>query len=783
MARGSSEVENDHAFSLAGEEWGIWRDALLRSAGFPAEGLTLFSSPGCARAADDYLRLDERRDEFDRAFADAIARNSAAIYQLAADPLFREAVIWQNMSALIALDRLHAAGPAPLRDAKHRARERMIARYWQRYCGKVDTVGFFGPICWVMLDPAEPSVTARPGAGLLRNRSVRFEYWPLAAFAGRLAGEPPVRASLAPGLSPQLTLAGRDVIDPVRPPLRLTSAEAGLVSRCDGRTPAWRIAEQAVAEPASGLHSAADVYLMLANLVTRGILRWDFDLPVSFDAERVLRERVRQIADDDARASAEARLDLLSAHRARVASSAGDPDKLAQALSGLAEVFTELAGEQATRRPGEMYAGRTLCVEDTARDLDVTFGRAVIDAISAPLALLLTMARWLCCELAEAYLAEFGRLHAELGPGDVPLGLLWFAAQHLFYGTGQRPADRVVAELARRWDRLFGLQAAAPGQRALDFSSAALGARLAECFPRGAASAWGAASIHSVDLHFGAPSAESFASGTFSVVLGEIHAAWTAACCEVTVAEHRDPAALRRATLSDFAAEPVYLLLPLDWPRRTARLAPGLETADDVQLAFTAAPGADPRRLVRISSLVVRRTATGLVASAADGRRWPLTEIFGRLLSELAVEAFKFAGARPHTPRITVDRLVLARESWRMSVADCPVTTASGERAQYLAARSWKAARGLPDHAFVKLATEVKPMFVDLTSPVYVSMFAAALRAALRDQGACAGLAVTEMLPGPDQAWIPDADGRRYLGELRLHARDAAMRADTRGAA
>jgi hypothetical protein len=31
---------------------------------------------------------------------------------------------------------------------------------------------------------------------------------------------------------------------------------------------------------------------------------------------------------------------------------------------------------------------------------------------------------------------------------------------------------------------------------------------------------------------------------------------------------------------------------------------------------------------------------------------------------------------------------------------------------------------------------------------------------------------VTEMLPTPDQAWLPDSAGRRYFSELRLHARD-----------
>jgi hypothetical protein len=33
-------------------------------------------------------------------------------------------------------------------------------------------------------------------------------------------------------------------------------------------------------------------------------------------------------------------------------------------------------------------------------------------------------------------------------------------------------------------------------------------------------------------------------------------------------------------------------------------------------------------------------------------------------------------------------------------------------------------------------------------------------------------LSVTEMLPEPRYAWVPDAQGRRYLSELRLQVRD-----------
>lgn len=252
------------------------------------------------------------------------------------------------------------------------------------------------------------------------------------------------------------------------------------------------------------------------------------------------------------------------------------------------------------------------------------------------------------------------------------------------------------------------------------------------------------------------------------MVLGEMHAAWAAGATAATVAAHPDPVRLRRALRADLRGESIYPLLPLDWPRTSSRLAFALESAEDPQLGFSPAPGADPDRLIPISAMTVRRTETGLAAFGPDGRRWPLIEVFGRLLSELAVEAFKAVDDAPHTPRITVDRLVVARESWRTTVADCPVTDARGERAEYLAVRRWKATHGLPEYVFVKVPGEVKPIFADLTCPTYASMLASMLRQAPRE----GSLSVTEMLPTPDLTWLPDAAGHRYVAELRVHMRD-----------
>jgi hypothetical protein len=344
--------------------------------------------------------------------------------------------------------------------------------------------------------------------------------------------------------------------------------------------------------------------------------------------------------------------------------------------------------------------------------------------------------------------------------------MLWFLAQDAFYGAARLPAVAVATELTRRWRELFGLDRASSRAR-LALTSAELGGRAAALFPD-VGGLWAGAHVHSPDLQVCAPDVEAVNAGRFTAVLGEMHAAWPAASTGAAVALHPDPERLRLALRRDWGGSPVHLLLPLDWPRQSSRLSFALEDRRDTQLGFGPAPGADPQRLIPISAIAVRPGPDGLEAVLPDGRRRRVLEMFGRLLSEIAVEAFKAVGDGSHTPRISVDQLVVARETWRTTVRECPVAGARGERAEYLAARRWKAQLGLPEFVFVKLAHEIKPLFLDLSSPPYVSVLAAALRGAASTDP----ITVTEMLPAPDDVWLPDAAGRRYVSELRLHVRD-----------
>jgi hypothetical protein len=150
-----------------GGDWLMWRDYAVRSAGFPVDGLDVFG------AGDESGRLT------------AIAR----------DPAFREAMSWQNpMAVSNALDKV-AAG-STTENSKTRRRQALVAGYWQRYCAKNDTIGFYGPLAWGRIaDAPAPALHTRSGA-LIRERSVHLESWAVQKLAAAI--DPELRVPYAP---------------------------------------------------------------------------------------------------------------------------------------------------------------------------------------------------------------------------------------------------------------------------------------------------------------------------------------------------------------------------------------------------------------------------------------------------------------------------------------------------------------------------------------------------------------------------------------------------------
>ena len=773
IAADLEEAAGGDLVPLPGTGWQVWSSGMLRTAGFPADGLDLLAAPDCAAVADRHLDGDADRDAFLEAFDTAAREVGNRLAGVAADPAFREAVTWQNPGAMTALDKLAAADPDGPSTSKRREREKIVARYWSRYCGKNDSIGFFGPVCWVEVTDEPDALRGGPGPNLVRRRVVQFEWWALSAFADHYAADPAVRAWFPVARQPHHALREATLLRPGHPPLPLGRAEAAVLALADGR-PAHELARLAAADPDSGLRKESDVLVLADRLAGQGLLRWRLDLPYDLSAEAALRSWLDGIGDEAVRHRVDGDLRRLTKARDAVAGAAGDAIAVRTAIEQLDAEFTAVTGHETRRRAGETYAGRALCYEDTERDLDLTVGRPVLAALAAPLDILLHAARWLTVAIADAYRGAFRALYAELaaelGSPDVPGGELWFLANGLVYGLGERPVDAVMAEFVRRWAGLLGLEDLTPGTRRLDLTSADLADRVASAFPA-ERPGWSNGRLHSPDLTLCAASLDDLARGEFTAVLGELHAAWLTCMSGFFVQFHPDPDALTAAAHRDLGTRTVPLY-PTEFPTLTARLADVLLEPGDHRVGHADAPVWDQDGLVPVSALTVSDVDGELVARDGGGRSWSLVELFGEFLATFAADAYKLVGAAGHTPRVTIDRLVVARETWRTTIGGTGLATVVRYADRYLTARRLRRELGLPDRVFAKVGTELKPCYVDLTSPVSISAFATMLRTAHTGHGPDVPVTFTELLPTPGQAWVPDGAGRRYFSELRLHVRD-----------
>ena len=107
--------------------------------------------------------------------------------------------------------------------------------------------------------------------------------------------------------------------------------------------------------------------------------------------------------------------------------------------------------------------------------------------------------------------------------------------------------------------------------------------------------------------------------------------------------------------------------------------------------------------------------------------------------------------------RLTAGRVVLRRESWAAAPSEIP-----GSAEDFAA---WARRLGMPRRVFVKTPIERKPFYLDLDSVVLRRIALRHIRAASSTEGP---IRFTEMLPGPDECWLIDPDGRHYASELRL---------------
>lgn len=767
---------DEHLLTLPGTRWVIWRQSVLRGAGFPAEGVTALADPELAAAADRANREPDAVDDYRRVHREAGDRLSAQIRRIAADPLFREAVAWQNRRLIPeCLDKAVAGEP---RNARGRAHELTIANHWQRYCVKNDTIGFFGPVCWASLHTGAEALRVRPGPRLLARRTTYFETWAVDQVALTLTDDPAMVPWLVPRLVSSHDLVGRTLYRSSLPPEILTEPEADLLGLCDGTRTAREIADEVLWAGHPEFDTEESVLAVLVDFRERGFLQLDLTGPITAHPELDLLDKLKRIGDPDVRERALSTLTRFIEAKDAVAATAGDPAALVPALGRASEIFEEITGAAASRRAGETYAGRMIVYEDTARDAQVEFGAPVVEALAAPLGMLLDSARWFVAEAARAYRHVFEdayeKVRRRLGGGSsVPLAAVVAAATpQLFLSPREspRPVAEIRRELQRRWAEIL---APPEGVRRHTVRAADIAGRVRESFDA-PEPAWAAAVHHSPDVMIAAEGPEAMARGDFLAVVGEVHLAANTVESRVFVVQHDDPSWCLRMDERDHGDRRIYLASPKHWRAVSSRTAPpsALLSPQYTYWALHPDSGGTPNPPIPAARLAVHREGGRLGVRSRDGREYDFMEVVGELLSGAVINGFSLLPPAAHQPRVAIDKMVVARESWSLDAMEVSWAVRKDEAERFRAARAWRAELGLPERIFYRVPVEDKPVFVDFRSLVLVNGFAKAIR--LTRKAKTTRFTVTEMLPDIHHTWLTDAEGARYTAELRVIAVDPA---------
>ncbi len=441
--------------------------------------------------------------------------------------------------------------------------------------------------------------------------------------------------------------------------------------------------------------SLDEVTSRLTELVGRRWVSWRLEVPSGARPDRELRAVLERVGDAKLRRAALEPLEVLERGRERVEAAGRDAEALCEALAALEEDFTRITDTASQRAKGSGTApNRSLVYSDTRRSATALIGGTVLDAM-APLDPLMTSAAWLMAQLGarvERRAVEvYEKLSAASGEERVNLADFWFASMPILHGGAVTDAQEVLAEFQRRWARIIPLP---EGEARVRASHSAVASQVAEAFPRpGGLDRRPLPQPRCADRR---PRHRVDRQGRLRTRPGRT----------APGVQHHGRLAVRQPASRAGGAPPAHRpgpprprLLPLLPKEHKARLSTRVRNVlvrpEDYYVALmelTADPHRD-RTVLSADAHVVRRDGRPVVV-LPDGAEFPVTDVFGHVLTTLAMDMFRLFPDADHVPRVMVDKLVVSRESWRFTGGELGFAEEKSEARRYVRARNWRGERG-----------------------------------------------------------------------------------------
>lgn len=665
---------------------------------------------GWQRAVRDWR---EAVAEYTDVYAPEEGRASASLAGTLRRPMVQEAVFLSNPDAYRNMLLPYVGlrhGPDVRLNARWRRARRQLYGYLQRFCGKNETVSFFGPMGYGRVQPGDKAVlhTGRP-----RRRAVFLSSWAARELAAAVAADRRLRAVLpfrrtgAPGSLPE----DRDLL-----------AAAG---------PQGATLPQ-LAAPAGG--NLRETAVRLSRLVAEGALEYGIAAgPYDLDPLRTMLDALGELPGSAARSHWMDHLERLRRLLRRFADEPF-PQRVAT-VAELESAFTDATGRPARRGAGAVYADRAIYYEECASPFALDIGEDLLHAWARQIAPAMELS---AAHGGTAQAAARTQVATLVEPGE-RLTLRAYAERALPASAtdGSRFMAPHVPELAgdpaAHRDDLLASARKLPGDR-----------------------------YALVDLCPMASSADAL--GDARLLLSRCHHHLLTDGWLATMAEDR--AGFSAAADAWLARRPH--LVGLDVGRRNK----GYYRYPGRRIALRPRSHDDDTDVLHIQQVSVVRAGEGVRALDPEGRELelylPLSDYvkyppYAALSSPQVLHAV-FSGAREEWPQgpgtapipVEVGAVVYQRPQWTLDPADFRGGTPT---ARFLALRRLAADTGR--FVFIRSDTERKPYLVDLESVLAGDLLGHAARDAET-------LIAEPMLPGPEALWLRDEDGLRYTCELRM---------------
>jgi hypothetical protein len=661
------------------------------------------------------------------------------------DPTFREAVFLSNPAFEAAAIDSYLENSRGTECRTQRRTETTLAAYLQRFCAKNDTASFFGPIDYALAD-GHGGLVIEFAQQRLRRREAFFAYWAAARLARAVSEDPEIGPSLPVRINPLCRVGGPSSvhIDLAEKTVALAPA---LMRVFIAARRSMKSAELA-RELGIGQNECEDA---VRALVRGKLLFRQIEIPPGEFHPLACILRQIDALPPECPARQQWRDVMTRFENYRVRFGQAPLDERRRILAEAETDFERVAGVPARRKSGEMYADRVLLYEECLGNLRTVrmgydLSRAVAEKLSLPLRVAAVRA-----QLARAALERrAGPIFDELQRTFGEVSYSRFAA-----ALNQRlaPGD----EAGEFLDRLKTAVAAAEDSGRACLCASGLGFLVQ--FESGSEGMFA-----SPDFMIAAPSLEAINRGEFTLVLSEVHDNIT--LWDTLMYFHPDRAAVATVLEDALTASGVFPdLARVEFARENKCMALPLP-GTTIELTAPAPAGA---QAAPASDLVVERDSSGFaVRSRSESRRMKLYcglthTVAEYVLSLPKLQNWSWDPEREHTPRIEIEGVVVQRERWRCDAAgkdlrDC----AAGNFELFLAAQRFRAAGGLPRHAFLRAPKEPKPIYIDFENYFLLLLLANAVHAG-------GELVFEEMLPSPDQLWLRDGSGR-YCVEFRTTA-------------